>query len=144
MAGPFDGPSILRALRVARTPVVVGCELDTGKSGFLELENRRPLKPRPKSFERAEHELPPSITVYDAAGLEPVSGCCTTFDAPPRVTWGATAGWESFLESAPTHSGVMESAWNAHAKGSLVFCDDKTTLAGLTVVDLPNSPSPSR
>jgi hypothetical protein len=141
MAGPFDDVCILRALRVACTPVIDGCEKGPGKSGFLELENRRLLKPRPKQYERAEDELPPSITVYDEEGLEPAIGCCTTFDAPPRVTWGTTEGWESFLDSKPAYAGVLKTAWNAHPNGSLVFCNDKTTFAGLTVVDLPKPTS---
>ena len=137
MAGPFDDACILRALRIACTPVIDGCEKGPGKSGFVELEKRRPLKPRPKQYERAEDELPPSITAYDEAGLEPAMGCCTTFDAPPRVTWGTTEGWQSFLDSEPAHAGVLRTAWNAHPSGSLVFCNDETTFEGLTVVDLP-------
>lgn len=137
MAGPFDDRSILRALRVACTPVIDGCEKGPPKSGFLELEKRRPLKPRPKRCERAEEELPPSVTRYDEEGMKPVSGCCTKFDAPPSVAWGTTAGWEAFLESEPRYAGALKEKWNAHLKGSLVFADDKTTFAHLAVVDLP-------
>jgi hypothetical protein len=137
MAGPFDDSSILRALRVGCTPVIDGCEKGPAKSGFLELEKRRPLKRRPRQHERAEEELPPSITVYDEEGLKPAVGCCTTFKAPPRVIWGTREGWEAFLESEPAYAGVLERTWNAHPKGSLVFCNEKTTLADLTVVDLP-------
>jgi hypothetical protein len=136
MVGPLDDRCVLRALRVACTPVIDGCELGPGKSGFLELEKRRPLKARPRHYERAENELPPSVTIYDEEGLEPAIGCCTKFDAPPSVVWGTTGNWESFLESEPAHAGVLEKSWNAHPKGSLVFCDDKTTFAGLAVVDL--------
>ncbi len=136
MAGPFDDRCVLRALRVACTPVIDGCEKAPGKSGFLELERRRALKPRPRRCERLESELPPSVTIYDDEGLRPAIGCCTTFDAPPDVAWGTTAGWESFLESEPGHAGVFERTWNAHPKGSLAFCDDKTTFTGLAVVDV--------
>lgn len=144
MAGPFDDSCILRALRIACTPVIDGCEKGPGKSGFLELEKRRPLKPRPKQYERVEDELPPSVTAYDDEGLKPAVGCCTTFDAPPRVIWGTAEGWESFLDSEPAYAGVLEAAWNTHPNGSRVFCSDQKTFAGLTVVDLPNRTSTSR
>jgi hypothetical protein len=144
MAGPFDDRCVLRALRVTCTPVIDGCEKGPAKSGFLELENRRPLKARPKRYERSESVLPPSVTVYDEAGLEPAVGCCTTFDAPPRVVWRTPVGWESLLDREPACGGVLESAWNAHPKGSLVYREDKKTLAGLTVVDLARSTAGSR
>jgi hypothetical protein len=137
MAGPFDDRCVLRALRVACTPVIDGCEKGPGKSGFLELEERRPLKSRPKQYERTENELPPSTTVYDEEGLKPAVGCCTTFDAPPRVVWRTTEDWESFLDGGePAYGGVLDRTWNAHPRGSLVFCGNKTTFAGLAIVDL--------
>jgi hypothetical protein len=141
MAGPFDDSCILRALRVSCTPVIDGCEKGPGKSGFLELENRRLLKPRPKPYERAEDEVPPSTTAYDEDGLKPAIGCCSIFDAPPRVIWETSEGWESFMDSKPAFAGILEATWNAHPKGSRVFCNDKTTFAGLTVIDLPNPAS---
>ncbi len=139
MAGPYDDRCILRALRVACTPVIQGCERGPPKSGFLELEKRRPLKPRPKHFERAEADLPASVTLYDEEGFKPIAGCCTKFDAPPSVAWRATEGWESFLESEPACAGDLKGTWNAHPKGSVVFCDDKKTFTGLTIVDLPGA-----
>lgn len=139
MAGPFGDGQILRALRIACTPVIDGCEKGPPKSGFLELENRRAHKARPRQYERAAHELLPSVTAYDAQGLEPAVGCCTRFDALPRVAWGPIAGWDAYRDRAPAHAGVLERSWNAHPRGSLVFCNDEDTLAELTVVDLPDS-----
>ena len=136
MAGPFDDRCVLRALRVACTPVVDGCERGPAKSGFLELENRRPLKRRPKSYERAESELPPSVTTYDKEDLKPVTGCCTTFDEAPGVAWGTPVGWESFLGSERADGGILVRTWNAHPARSLVFCSDKASFAGLAIVDL--------
>jgi hypothetical protein len=142
LAGPFDDSHILRALRVACTPVIDGCEKSLGKSGFLELA-RRPLKPRPRQSERAAEDLPPSISSYDKAGLDPVSGCCTRFDSPPPVVWGPIDGWDSFLDEPPAYAGILTTTWNAHPPGSRVYCNDKKTFSGLTIVDLPNSREPS-
>ena len=136
MAGPFDNSHILRALRVACTPVMDGCEKGPAKSGFLELENRRALKPRPRHYEQAADDLPPNISVYDKEGLEPAVGCCTRFDSPPPVVWGPIDGWESFLDEEPAYAGILKTTWNAHPKDSLVYSKDKTTFLGLTIVDL--------
>ena len=137
LAGPFEDSQILRALRVACTPVMDGCEKGPGKSGFLELAGRRALKPRPRQSARGADDLPPSISIYDQAGLEPVSGCCTRFDSAPPVVWGAMEGWEAFRDQKPAYAGLLSSPWNAHPQGSPVYCEDKTTFSGLTIVDLP-------
>jgi hypothetical protein len=107
MAGPFDDSRILRALRVACSPVMDGCEKGPAKSGFLELEDRRALKPRPKQSERAADDLPPSISVYDREVFEPAIGCCTRFDSPPPVVWGPIDAWESFLDEKPAYGGSL-------------------------------------
>jgi hypothetical protein len=137
MVGPFDDSCILRALRVANTPVIDGCELGPSQLGWFELENRRALSQRRNASVRHQADLPPSTTSYDEEGLAAVVGCCSRFDSPPHVNWNGIDDWQPFRETPPSHAGTLERAWNAHPAGSLVFCDDTETLAGLTLIDLP-------
>jgi hypothetical protein len=136
MIGPLDDHSILRAVRVACTPTIDGCERGPTKLGITELSPRRPLRRGPRWREVSEAELPPSITVYDRRGLEPVSGCCTTSDSMPKVTWGSDEGWEAYLEERPARAGLLATTWNAHPRGSLVFSPGSALEVGFTVVDV--------
>ncbi len=125
MAGPYDDGSVLRAMRAACTPTMDGCELGPTKPGFAELP-KIPLQRGPGWSEASEHELPSSATTYSVRALEPVSGCCTTFDTLPRVHWEEPA------------RGRLLSDWNAHPAGSLLVPQEPgTPHAGFTVIDVP-------
>jgi hypothetical protein len=136
MIGTLDDQSILRAARVACTPTIDGCERGPTKLGITELSPRHPLRRGPRWREVSEAELPPSITVYDQRGLAPVSGCCTTSDSMPEVTWSGIEGWQAYLEERPACGGVLAATWNAHPRGSLVFSPSSALTLGFTVVDL--------
>jgi hypothetical protein len=55
----------------------------------------------------------------------------------PSVVWGPFDGSEPPPSGESLHAGTLASSWNTHPKGSLVYCGDKMTFAGLTVVDRP-------
>lgn len=137
MIGPFDDRTILRAVRVACTPTIDGCERGPTKLGVAELSPRRRLQRGPKWQAIGEGELPTSVTAYDCQSLKPVSGCCTTFDALPKVAWGTADKWEAYFEELPTRGGRLASVWNAHPAGSLVFTREFELKAGFVVVEFP-------
>lgn len=139
MIGPFEDRSILRAVRVACTPTIDGCELGPNEFGVIELSPRQPLQRGPKWQPVSQDELPQSVTEYDHSALEPVSGCCTTSDAIPQVVWRTTDQWEKYTDESPERSGRLASGWNAHPEGSLLFARGQTLEAGFVIVDLPPS-----
>ena len=121
---------------MACTPCIDGCELGPSQLGVRGLSPRRPFR-RERSWQAlAETDLPPSVTAYDHDALEPIKGCCTTFDAMPDVAWGNQSGWQTYLDDEPGRGGLLRSAWNAHPVGSLVFAS-KMPSEWLVVVDLP-------
>jgi hypothetical protein len=137
--GPFDDRLILRATRMACTPCIDGCELGPSQLGARNLSPRRRLQ-RERSWQVvAEQDLPPSVTAYDRGALEPIKGCCTTFDAMPDVVWGDREGWETYVDDEPDRGGTLRLAWNAHPAGSLVFAKRLPT-EGLVVVDRAQAP----
>lgn len=133
--GPFEDRTILRALRVACTPTIDGCELGPHKLAVTELAPRRTATPGPRWVAVTERDLPPSVTAYDHAALEPVEGCCSTFDQMPTIIPDDSLAWEDFMSSRPAVTGRLGAAWNAHPAGSLVFAHEEGL--GLVVVDLP-------
>lgn len=137
MIGPFDARSILRAVRVACTPIPDGCERFGSILAVSEFRPRRPLRKGPRWRAFDENELPISVTVYDRAALAPVSGCVTTFDALPQVAWDASNHWQPFLDQRPARGGRLTKAWNAHPAGSLLFAEASGLGAGFTIVDAP-------
>ena len=135
--GPFEDRSILRAARIACTPCIDGCELGPSQLGIRELSSpRRPLRRGPHWQQFVEGDLPQSVTLYDKAALEPVRGCCTTFEAMPKVVWQSIDGWESYVDSEPVRGGQLRSAWNAHPPGSLLLGGNELAV-GFAIVDLP-------
>lgn len=135
--GPFDDRTILRASRVACTPTIDGCELVSTKLGVTELSPRRKLERGRRWQELDPTELPASVTAYEREGLEPVSGCCTTFDAMPKVAWCPIDDWQVYLDAPPARSGRLRNGWNAHPAGSIVFAATSWLEDGLVIVDLP-------
>jgi len=138
MVGTFDARTVLRAVRVACTPTIDGCEHGPHKLAVHDLSPRRTV-PRRKSWSVVtEPDLPPSITFYDREGLEPISGCKTTFDAFPRVEWEPIAAPAAYAEELTGESGRLLGTWNVHPRGSLIFTSDPASLeSGFAIVDLP-------
>jgi hypothetical protein len=135
--GPFEDREILRAVRVACTPTIDGCELGSHKLAVSELAPRRRARPGPRWVAVAERDLPPAVTTYDHAALEPVSGCCSTFERLATILPDGSLAWEDFVRSRPAATGRLRSAWNAHPAGSLLFAPSDALELGLTIVDLP-------
>ncbi len=106
MRGPFDRRSILRALRVACTPLIDGCELGPSKSGFFDLPGPHPFNPRLTQSFRDPSELPESMTRYTAS-----------------VT-SVTKGADGEI--------ILARSWNLHPKGSRVIHEADGTV---TVID---------
>jgi hypothetical protein len=131
--GPFGGRQVVRAYRVALTPVIDGCELGSLQLAFDQLA---PTRPRWKNgLLVAPADLPPSVTMYDAAALAPCRGCCTVFDAPPPVQWEPHLLAPVDLGRSYAHGGRMTRPWNAHFEGALVFTDDRTMTSELVVIE---------
>jgi len=137
MLGPFEDRNILRAVRIACTPTIDGCELGPTKLGLVDLAPRRALKRGAKWQQTREDELPPSVTSYDGDALVPVAGCCTVSEDMPKVTWGSLEGWQEHLDARPERAGHLAAAWNAHPKGSLLFTSEPSLEDGFVVTDLP-------
>lgn len=135
MIGPFGDRSILRAVRIACTPTIDGCELGPRKLGVNDLSPRRPLARGPRWRQIFDDQLPSSVTRYDRHGLEPISGCSTIFDAMPNVSWGTVDGWERYLDQRPVRGGSLVSDWNAHPAGSLLFTREPALDGGFTIVE---------
>lgn len=134
-SGPYGDDTVLRAVRVACTPTIDGCEKGPHRLGFAALEDLRPIDRGPKWQEVYVDELPDSTTRYDADALEPVSGCCTTDDSKPRVAWQRPQD-----ESVPTEfdhrvTGILTRSWNAHPQGSVVLANDENLTGAFAVVD---------
>jgi sarcosine oxidase delta subunit len=81
--------------------------------------------------------LPDSVTRYDAAGLSPIEGCCTRFDAPPPIRSAVIDGWEAYLDERPASAGVLEREWNAHPAGCRVFLGGEDLACDVVIVDRP-------
>jgi hypothetical protein len=139
MIGPFDDRSILRALRVACTPTIDGCERGPTQLGVNGLTPRRPLRRGPRWRPASEEELPASVTTYVREALEPVSGCCSVSDAMPTARWTSAEAWEGYVDEAPSRVGRLTREWNAHPAGCLLLAPASTLDAGFTVVDLAES-----
>ncbi len=139
MLGAFDDRSILRAVRVACTPTIDGCEKGPHKFGIAELSSRRPLRRGPKWQIVAEADLPDSVTEYDRSALEPVRGCCTVSEAVPKIAESPISAWDQYIAQCPTSGGKLAATWNAHPKGSPVFLRGHSLDTGFVVVDLPPS-----
>ncbi|MCC6751704.1 MAG: hypothetical protein IT371_28890 [Deltaproteobacteria bacterium] len=137
MIGPFGDRCILRAVRVACSPTIDGCERGPAKLGVSELVPRQPLRRGPAWQEHPEAQLPPSVTTYDRRALDPVVGCCTTDDAPPKVTWGEAGGWDEYLDARPARGGALAAGWNAHPPGALIYALGMVLESGFVIVDLP-------
>lgn len=137
MIGQLDDRSVLRALRIACTPAIDGCERGPTKLGVADLAPRRPFHRGQHWQSVGENDLPPSVTTYDSKALEPVTGCCTTFDAMPEVAWTSIEGWDAFLEERPARGGRLSAGWNAHPAGCLVFVHGVELESGFVVVDVP-------
>ena len=138
MIGPYQDESILRAYRMAGTLCINGCELGPGMPGWFVLGQARALRRHPKWTRLEEDELPPSLTHYEPCGLEPVGGCCTTFDSWPRLVPGPPL-WSDFTDQEPELWGYLKQSWNAHPAGSLVLTQDPMEL-GMSIIDLAISP----
>lgn len=141
MIGPFADQSILRAVRIACTPTIDGCECGPAKLGVKDLLPRRPLEKGPRWLPVHEDKLPPSVTRYDLESLKPVSGCRTTFATLPKVRWEAPSGWEFYIEELPKRGGLLTADWNAHPAGSLLFTQELALESGFTIVDIPTAAS---
>jgi hypothetical protein len=138
MSGPYDEDSILRAVRVACTPTIDGCEKGPHQLGVATFDDLRQMLRGPKWQELAPAELPASLTHYDSSALAPVSGCCTTDDTVPAVDWGVLVeGDPSRARDAVGFVGRLATSWNAHPSGSIVKADHKTLSGGFSIVDLP-------
>lgn len=147
-AGPFHPNDVLRALRLASTLVPDGCELGPWQPGICLFPPA--TLPRPHEWSRFDSTwLPPSVSRYSAAD---VSGavhetCCSPPLDEPRVAWGAAppgAAPEELLalarerhpDLAPTRTGTLHRAWNAHPAGSPVLARTETLEGPFLVVDL--------
>jgi hypothetical protein len=135
MIGPFDDRSILRAVRLACTPTIDGCELGPRRLGVRHLSPRCPLARGPRWRRVLDDPLPPGVTRYDRHGLEPISACCTVFDAMPNASWGTVDGWERYVNQRPVRGGRLVSEWNAHPAGSLLFTREPALDGGFTIVE---------
>jgi hypothetical protein len=132
MFGPFDDRAILRAVRIACTPMIDGCSRGPTTFGLYDLEPRRPLRRAPSWQPVRQDELPPSVTTYGPAAVAPPND-----DVLPRVDWSAGEDWTPYLAEAPGCAGRLATRWNVHPAGSLVFSDTPELAGGLVVVDLP-------
>lgn len=137
MIGPFGDAAILRASRVACTPTIDGCELGPYQLGIREMSPKVPLRRGPRWQEVSLAQLPPSLTRYDRERLEPVSGCCTRFEAMPEVGWDSVDDWPSRLDPLSGRSGRLRTSWNAHPEGSIIVAPTQTLAEALVIVDLP-------
>lgn len=121
-AGPFREDQILRAVRVANAGVIDGCELVGSKPGFLELAPFL-LPTRDDWEEVSTADLPMSITVYSADDAAPCQGCCTVFDAWPRISQvrlkDLTPSERAAIADSPL-VGRLRKGWNMHPSGSLI------------------------
>ena len=137
MAGPWTETSILRAVRVACTPTLDGCEVGPHRRGFDALEDLRPLHRGPRWQVVTEKELPPSLTRYEPSALEPVSGCCTIDDSVPEVSWSGESTAAVFAPESMPLSGRLSRAWNAHPPTSMVLAHDEGLRQPFVIMDLP-------
>jgi len=138
MSGPYDDGTVLRAVRVACTPTIDGCEKGPHRLGFAALEDLRPIERGPKWQQVTIDDLPASTTRYDADSLEPVSGCCTADDSQPRVDWQRTEDGAAWREVDHRIQGVLTRGWNAHPRGSVVLANDESLTDGFAIVDVAN------
>ena len=134
MSGPFDDRSVLRAVRAACTPTLDGCELGPTRPGLAALP-KQPVRKGPGWTEVSERAVPSSVTVYSAHALQPVTGCCTTFESLPKVSWDESLQPQVY-GLAPARSGRLLADWNAHPTGLLLFAMDEERLdKGFAIVD---------
>lgn len=135
MSGPYEDATILRAVRVACTPTIDGCEKGPHRPGFAALEDLRPIDRGPKWQEVILDDLPASTTRYDAVALEPVAGCCTTDDSLPKIDWQPPYDCDAAGEVEHRLTGILTRSWNAHPRGSLVLANDENLIDGFAIVD---------
>lgn len=135
MLGPYGDKEILRMLRIASCPCVDGCQLGPPGLGWYAVGEPRPSRREHYWVATPQEELPPSVTRYQAEGLEPVGCCCSNFDSWPRLVSGQPQ-WELYIEDEPPLWGYLEQSWNAHPAGSLVMTQEPME-RGLTILDWP-------
>lgn len=128
MAGPYDKDTVRRAVAMACTPTIDGCENGPHRLGFAAFDNLQQRERGPGWQEVTLEELPPSTTLYAAAALEPIRGCCTVDEAIPVVDWSGAFEEQRWV-------GRLKNVWNAHPKGSLILSRHKTLEDRFSVVD---------
>jgi hypothetical protein len=146
--GPFHPRDVLRALRLANVRVPEGCERGPWRWGTGLFPASRLPHPAGEWSAFAPAWASPSASHYRAEDVDRVVNeiCCAPSHEPPRVRWSDAPAVDAeirdlvlarFPDAGLDVAGVLDRAWNAHPRGSLVLAATPLLAPSFAIADLP-------